>query len=85
VYTNNRRQGFQYDADGRLKQDDDLQYHYDAAGHSIAVFDADINKWLSYFRDGDGQLIKRVETIFNPIATAYYVRSTCWADASSRN
>ncbi len=76
TYTNNRRQGFQYDADGRLQQDDDLQYHYDAAGQNIAVFDSDINKWLSYFRDGDGQLLKRVETVFNPIATGYYVRST---------
>jgi YD repeat-containing protein len=75
-YTNNRRVGFTYDADGRLIQDDDLQYHYDAAGRSASIFDAEINKWLTLVRDGDGRLAKRVETQGSPITTAYYVRSS---------
>jgi YD repeat-containing protein len=76
-YANNRRAGFSYDFDGRLTQDNDLQYYYDAAGRSASVFDAPINKWLTIVNDGNGQQVKRVETQYGSvISTNYYLRSS---------
>ena len=36
-YANYRNVGFGYDADGRLRQDDDLHYVYDAAGRNVSI------------------------------------------------
>lgn len=75
-YTNNRRAGFNYDADGRLSQDTDLQYYYDAAGKIRFTFNAATNKWLTLIHDGNGQQVKRIETQGASNTNTYYLRST---------
>jgi len=63
TYSNNRRQGIGivYDAEGNLTHDADLQYTYDAAGHSASIFNAATNKTISPVYDGDGQVVNRTE------------------------
>jgi hypothetical protein len=53
-YSNNRRAGFSYDADGRLSQDSDLQYYYDAAGEIKFMFSPSMNKWQTLINNADG-------------------------------
>jgi YD repeat-containing protein len=80
TYTNNRRLGSEYDADGNLVNDGiDAAYTYDAAGN-IAIVQTE--SWTVFGRDGDGQKVKSEESIFdeatqtNITTTKYYVRST---------
>lgn len=77
-YANNRRQSpaFQYDAEGNLKQDNDVQYTYDAAGRNTSLFSSSNNRTISTAYDGDGQVIKRVETQSGSSTITYYLRST---------
>lgn len=67
VYTNNRRQGWTYDADGRPVLQDNLESKYDAAGHRYWTKD---NLQRSHFStgltitqgyDGDGQRVSQQE------------------------
>jgi hypothetical protein len=62
--------------DGRRIQDDELQYYPDAGGRPTLIFDAATNRWLTLVLDGDGWQVKRVVTVYNPISTTYYLRST---------
>lgn len=75
-YTNHRRAGVSYDADGRLTQDDDLQYQYDAAGRKVEV--SNYEGAITQSFDGDGQRIKQVQTVTNPASSevTYYLRSS---------
>ena len=70
VYSNNRRTGWAYDADGRLLQSQapDISYAFDAAGRAVQTTShlsgATVN--LTHTFDGDGQILKRyeVDTIY---------------------
>ncbi|HEX8137838.1 MAG TPA: hypothetical protein VF544_09635 [Pyrinomonadaceae bacterium] len=70
---------WEYNADGRLKQDKDLSYKYDAAGSNTEVRQLDNTVINSQLADADGQVSKRVEQNLNvspAVVTTYYVRST---------
>lgn len=77
-YTNNRRQGWEYDADGRPVLQDSLQFKYDAAGRKYESQDTEPrghftqNLIITQTFDGDGQRVKQQE---GNIKT-FYVRST---------
>jgi hypothetical protein len=69
---------WEYNADGRLKQDKDLSYKYDAAGSNVEVRqlnDAVINSQVA---DVDGQVVKKVvrNVTAGTTITTYYVRSS---------
>ncbi len=78
-YTNNRRTetGYVYDANGNLIQDPDLTYGFDAAGNNITLNNPAQGIAYTTSFDGDGQMVKKVQTSFgNTVATVYYLRST---------
>src|SRR5215212_8783526 len=70
TYTNNRRVGWNYDADGNWLSGAGRQQTYDAAGRNTTT------SWTSgasnQFYDGDGQRVKATE----PNVVTYYLRST---------
>jgi YD repeat-containing protein len=68
TYTNNRRDGFSYDAAGNLTNDGVQSYTYDATGQQ--TFASGTNLTQSY--DGDGVRAKKVESG----ASTYYLRSS---------
>jgi YD repeat-containing protein len=78
-YTNNRRQGWTYDADGRPTQQDTLETTYDASGHRTRTFDSAIRGKFSpgltitQEYDGNGARLKRKE---NNAAPNYFLRSS---------
>lgn len=81
TYVNNRRQEapWLYDAAGHLTQDDDLQYTWDAAGHTRNVRSHDNSTNNTQEFDGDGEVGKRVEQRVNSFpqtTTTYFVRSS---------
>jgi YD repeat-containing protein len=63
TYVKNRKQGtgINYDADGNLTQDPDLQYTYDAAGRNASIFSPAKNKTITPIYDGDGQVVHQNE------------------------
>jgi len=67
-YTNNRRVGWQYDADGNLTNNNARQYTLDAAGRIVFISGGSVNQ----FFDGDGQRVKTTE----PNVVTYYLRSS---------
>ena len=79
-YANNRRQdpAFQYDDDGNLTKDSDLNYTYDADGRNVTTFDfvgaGGRTSTLSY--DGDGQEIKKSISQSGVTTVTYYMRSS---------
>jgi hypothetical protein len=78
-YLNGRNQAFQHDADGRIKQDEDNQYNYDAAGRNTSVITIFEQRTVSQVHDGDGLVVKRVSPSFYidyPPEVNYYLRST---------
>ncbi len=79
TYINNRKQGsgITYDADGRLTQDADLVYEYDAAGRSKSINSPNGGKTITPIYDGDGQVIHRTEFQWTiPIPNLFQLRST---------
>jgi YD repeat-containing protein len=71
-YSNNRRQGWGYDADGRLLQDDDKTHTYDAAGRQTYVEGCCAGEGTPEFPirpaleitqtyDGDGRSVRRIQ------------------------
>ena len=68
TYTDNRRNGWQYDAEGNLTNNITRQYTYDAAGRMSTVSGSNLNQ----FFDGDGQRVKTTE----PNLVTYYLRSS---------
>jgi len=77
-YVNNRRQSspWQYDPDGRLKQDENLQYDYDSTGKNRSTFDPAANVRSTFVNDGDSRVVKRVDTSSAGSFTSYFVRSS---------
>jgi YD repeat-containing protein len=83
TYTNNRRDGWTYDADGRLtyspanSSSPSRTWNYDAAGalvSTVETVDGTTNTLtLSY--DGDGKAVREARTGYSPV-TYYMVRST---------
>jgi YD repeat-containing protein len=67
-FTDNRRSGWQYDAEGNLTDNLARQYTYDAAGRMSTVSGSNLNQ----FFDGDGQRVKTTE----PNLVTYYLRSS---------
>src|SRR6185437_13204961 len=65
TYVNNRRQGWQYDADGRLLSSSSSTYTYDAAGQITSFGDSDPYKTDQQL-DGDGRRIKSVLQSLDP-------------------
>ncbi|HEV2833744.1 MAG TPA: LamG-like jellyroll fold domain-containing protein, partial [Pyrinomonadaceae bacterium] len=81
TYINNRRQYWQYDADGRLLHGNS-DYIYDAAGQISSFGDADPYMTDQQF-DGDGHRLKTVQRSYNPTThqwttekVTYYVHSS---------
>ncbi len=68
AYTNNRQNGFSYDASGNLTGDGSQSYSYDATGQQTT---ASAGATSSY--DGDRLRVKRVQS---GAATTYYLRSS---------
>jgi Tol biopolymer transport system component len=77
-YTNNRRQdtGFAYDGDGRLKQDTDLQYTYDAAGGNASIYSAANNQTITVAYDGLERPGRRANNQNGAGDVTYYVWSS---------
>jgi YD repeat-containing protein len=79
TYINNRKQGtgINYDAEGNLTQDADLNYEYDAAGRSTAIWSSNTGKMITPIYDGDGQLVHRTEFDWStPIPNVFQLRSS---------
>ncbi len=68
-YTNNRRNGFSYDASGNLTNDIGQAFTYDATGQQTASSYTN----LQNFYDGDGLRVKRTE---DGMAPTLYLRSS---------
>jgi YD repeat-containing protein len=78
TYTNGRRSGWGYDADGRIKTIDNRTYTYDAAGDNVSLVG---QRWTggSYVFttnasafDGDGQKVRET----TDFSSTYYLRSS---------
>ncbi|HEX8501128.1 MAG TPA: hypothetical protein VF659_11115, partial [Pyrinomonadaceae bacterium] len=84
TYTNNRRDGWTYDADGRLtyspanSNSNARSWNYDAAGGLASTTETSSNgsTTLSLSYDGDGQPIRESTTGGSSPGTFYLVRST---------
>lgn len=78
TYLNNRKQDplWEFDADGRLKQDGTLQYKYDAAGQNRSIFNPSSNTTVTMLRDGDGRQTKRIDAPPGSSVNTYYLRSS---------
>ena len=70
TYSNNRRVGWTYDANGNLLSGGGRQHTYDAAGRISAT--TWTNGYFNAFYDGDGRRVKAVE----PNLVTYYLRSS---------
>jgi YD repeat-containing protein len=79
-YANNRRQdpAYHYDADGRLTQDADLHYSYDAAGRNVTTFDnlTFSGQMTTVSYNGDGLSLKKNVAQSGQTTVTYYVRSS---------
>jgi|GEM_PF-1178544 len=77
-YANARRQdpAFHYDAEGNLTRDTDLSYTYDAAGRNTSLVASASSRTFALTYDGDGQVLKRVESQPGTATTVYYLRSS---------
>ena len=81
-YTNNRRDGWDYDAEGNLMASIDVTYSYDAAGEIRTVGTFEPQSTTTRSSDGEGRQVKTVEATFNEssqtwtTATTYYLHST---------
>lgn len=82
TYTNNRRFGWQYDADGRLLSGSTGYFTYDAAGQTTSFGDEDPYATDQQF-DGDGKRLKSVQRRFDPNTNqwttdkvTYYIHSS---------
>lgn len=60
-YTNDRNDAWQYNAEGDLVSDDDVQYGYDASGGAVSVTADDEVRTMNY--DGDGRRWKTAESV----------------------
>jgi YD repeat-containing protein len=58
-YTNDRNAAWQYDFDGNLTSDGNVQYTIDAAGHSYHVVTPELDQTQVF--DGDGHRVKTVD------------------------
>jgi YD repeat-containing protein len=78
TFTNNRRQGWSYDADGRIKADDATTYTRDAAGRIVSGAGEHSSRASKF--DGDGRLMwtsLEMRFRFHPIVEVnYYLTST---------
>jgi hypothetical protein len=80
-YTNRRRSGWGYDADGRVKTIDTRNYKYDAAGNQIEMTGQVwsgthyIPTSMANSYDGDGNKVKEVSTYVTSLTT-HYLTST---------
>jgi YD repeat-containing protein len=71
-YTNNRRGGWGYDADGRLTSGPEGPFTHDAAGSNTYVNNTFTGAYTGAFGyDGDGRLIKTVETTWDNASLSY--------------
>ncbi|PYS21236.1 MAG: hypothetical protein DMF72_18045 [Acidobacteria bacterium] len=79
TFTNNRRteQGYQYDLDGDLTHDPDVNYSFDAAGNSVSL-NSTIGgvTWSATF-DGTGQIARNTQTQSSTTTqVTYFLHST---------
>ena len=70
-YSNNRRVGWTYDADGNWLGGASRQHTYDAAGRTSSTSWSSGGSFSELY-DGDGERVKATE----PTAVTYYLRST---------
>jgi hypothetical protein len=81
-YTNDRRDGWDYDAEGNLLASVDATYTYDATGEIRTVGTYEPQSTTTRGLDGAGQQVRTVESTFNETSqawtttTTYYVHST---------
>jgi YD repeat-containing protein len=81
TYVNNRRQFWQYDADGRLLNGES-QYTYDAAGR-ISSFGDDDPYRTDQQLDGDGRRLKSVQRSFDPNTNQWTIEKVTYYIYSS--
>lgn len=74
TYLNGRNQlpGWQYDAEGHLRFDNDFEYKYDARGGNTTMRKLSDSSTVAQVEDVEGDIVKRTQFTVN----AYYVRST---------
>lgn len=82
IFTNARRQGWNYDAAGNVAGDGDSTYSFDANGRNTWIEGSNLVR-VTQQHDGDGQVIKRVESEPNgpkpwhrTSFKTYYLRAT---------
>jgi len=86
-YVNNRRNGWEYDNDGRNTGIEDRNYYFDAAGQTsrleapmwVSALESYITKVMDSSYDGDGQKVKETTwdySDYEPAVSRYYLRST---------
>ncbi len=81
-YTNNRRDGWDHDAEGNLLASPDATYTYDAAGAIRTVGTWEPQSTTTRSLDGEGRQVKTVESTYNDAAgiwvttTTYYLRAS---------
>ena len=77
-YVNGRSQNsqWQYDAQGNVRFDNDVEYRYDASGENTSVRELVGNVTVSQTVDADEEMVKRVRTAPFDNETTYYLRST---------
>ena len=87
VYVNNRRNGWEYDNDGRMIGIEERNYEFNAAGQSSRMeapmwnssLGAFLTKVMDSSHDGDGQKVKEVTWdyySYEPAESRYYLRSS---------
>lgn len=79
-YVNGRNQdpSWQYDEDGRVLKDTDVQYSWDAAGSNRQVQSLSNTRLTTQEQDGEGQVVRRTEGYqgLQPYTDSYYLRSS---------
>ncbi|HSS22564.1 MAG TPA: hypothetical protein VLL54_21005 [Pyrinomonadaceae bacterium] len=81
-YSSNRRDGWNYDAEGNLFASTDLTYSYDAAGEIRTAGTSQPQSTTTRGLDGDGQQVRTVESTYDETSqtwtsvTVYYLHST---------
>jgi len=82
TYTNGRRTGWGYDADGRIRSIDARSYTNDAAGQNTFLTgqrwtpDGYVPTSTTSDFDGDGKRIRETSDSFGYVTTTYYLRSS---------
>jgi hypothetical protein len=81
-YTNNRRDGWDYDLDGNLLVSADAAYTYDAAGEMRTAGTYEPQSTTTRGLDGDGQQLKTVESTYQEATQSWTTTTTYYLPSS---